>query len=291
MNDLATTGERPALGRGVWPVLLRNEWFKTRHRPAFFVTLAFFAFVHVMDQGDSFWEAFTKPDRSYALPDAWSSIFSGGSVMLLIFGSIAVIMLVSSEFTWRTARQNVIDGLSKTQWFFGKVILLGLVGLLFFGVQMAIGVAASLPGTDFSNLTGPIVSWSVVEASAGLLLAFASVGGLALLLALSMRSAGPAMAAWFFWIAMGEQLVPALVGRLVPALEPALGMLPFGAAQKLLEFGAYDAPTYESIVQRAAAAERAAPELIDLALWVPVNVGWALLFLGLSYLLYRRRDL
>ncbi|MDX1579567.1 MAG: hypothetical protein R3266_13870, partial [Gemmatimonadota bacterium] len=109
----------PALGPGIWAVLLRNEWFKTRKRLAFWLTLGFFAFITTMDNGEELFD----DEPTFYLPEAWSSIFSDQSVLLVIFGCIAVIMLAASEFSWRTARQNVIDGLSKTQWFWGKYML------------------------------------------------------------------------------------------------------------------------------------------------------------------------
>jgi ABC-type transport system involved in multi-copper enzyme maturation permease subunit len=281
----------PALGFGVWTVLLRNEFFKARHRLAFVVTLGFFAFINFMDFGDDFMRARREDDFTHALPDAWSGIFSGDSVILLIFASIAIIMLVSSEFSWRTARQNVIDGLSKTQWFWGKAILVVLIGIVFITTKLLIGAGTAAAGTDFGAATAPVLPLSVPAALGGLMLAFLSLGGLALLVSVTVRNAGPAMALWFFWITLGEQLVPALVTRVLPATAPFFGYLPFSAAQKILPFWVYDASTYARVVARAEAAEQAAPELPDLMLWVSVNAGWAVLFIALSYALFRRRDL
>jgi len=99
------------------------------------------------------------------------------------------------------------------------------------------------------------------------------------------------MAVWFFWIALGEQLVPQLLGRAFPALRPALGLLPFNAAQRLLEFAAFDAAAYQRLVQAAQEAEQGVPELPGLALSLGVNAAWVLAFLGVSYLLYQRKDL
>lgn len=288
---MTTDTRHPALGPGVWTVLLRNEWFKARHRTAFVVTLGFYAFIQLMDHGDDFLRARGDDDSTHALPEAWSSIFSDDSVLLLIFGSIALMMLVSSEFTWRTARQNVIDGLAKTQWFWGKVMLLVLVGLVFLSTKIIIGGGAALLGTDLSSEAGPIVPSSVLAASASLLLAFLSVGGLALLLALTVRNSGPAIAVWFFWIAFGEQLVPSLIARLVPAAEPVLAMLPFSASQRVMSFWIFDAPTYARMVARAEAAGEAAPELPDVAMWLGVNAGWAIVFLVAAFVLFRRKDL
>lgn len=287
----APASEFPALGPGVYGVLFRNEWFKTRHRLAFLVTLALFAFIHVMDFGDNVLRARRDEDYTFGLPESWSSIFSGDSTLLLIFGSIVVIMLASSEFTWRTARQNVIDGLSKTQWYWGKVIMLGLVAVIFLVTRLGIAGGAALLGTDLAQPPGQIFPLSALVAAAALLLAFLNVGSLALFCALTIRSSGPAMAVWFFWITLGEQLVPSLIIRVLPAAEPVLGMLPFNASQQVLAFWKFDGPTYQGMVERARAAAEAVPTLPDLRLWLALNAGYALLFLVVTYVVFRRRDL
>lgn len=281
----------PALGPGVWSLLLRTEWFKARHRLAFVVSLALFAFVHVMEYGDNVLRARREEDYTFALPDAWSAIFGDESVILLIFASIAVVMLASSEFSWRTARQNVIDGLSKTQWFWGKVIMLGIVAVTFLATKLLIGVGSAALGTDFGSAARPPISWSALAATGALLLAFLNVGGLALLCATTIRSSGPAMAVWFFWITLGEQLVPSLIVRVLPSAEPALSMLPFSASQQVLEFWRFDAPTFERMVERAQAAGETIPEVPNMTLWLGLNAGWAILFVAVAYVLFRRRDL
>lgn len=281
----------PALGPGVWGVLLRNEWFKARRRLAFMVTLGLFTFIHVMEYGEQALDARRDPEQTFALPEAWSSIFNGNSTILLIFASIAVIMLASSEFTWRTARQNVIDGLSKTQWYWGKVLMLAIVAVVFLATKLVISVGAAAVGTDFAQASAPIFPLSAFAATGALLLAFLSVGGLALLCATTIRSSGPAMAVWFFWITLGEQLIPSLVTRVLPAAESALQMLPFNASQQVLAFWRFDSATYQRMVERAQAAGETAPELPDMVLWVGLNGGWTLVFVVVGYVLFRRRDL
>jgi len=285
------TREYPALGPAVWGVLLRNEWFKARHRLAFLVTLALFTFIHVMDYGESVVRARRDADYTFGLPEAWRSIFAGDSTLLLIFGSIAVIMLASSEFTWRTARQNVIDGLDKAQWYWGKVIMLGIVAVSFMGMKLGLGMGAALLGTDFGATSGPAVPFSVVVATLALLLAFLNVGALALFCSLTIRSSGPAMAVWFFWITLGEQLVPSMINRVVPAAAPILAMLPFSASQQVLAFWRFDSATYQGMIEAAGEAGEALPELPNMFLWVGLNAGWAAIFLAVTYLTFRRRDL
>lgn len=281
----------PALGRGIWPVLLRNEWFKARHRLAFVVTLALFAFINVMESGGSAWRAMREDDVTHALPDAWSSIFGNDSMFLLIFASIAVIMLASSEFTWRTARQNVIDGLAKTQWYWGKVIMLGVVAAVFLTTKLGISVTAALVGTDFSAATTPVFPLSAFVAALGLALAFFNAGSLALLCSVTIRNSGPAMAVWFFWVTLGEQMLPAMVQRFWPSAGPVLEKLPFTSAQQMFGFWKYDADAYAAVVAGAEAAERTPPELPNMLFWLGINAGWAVLFVGLGYWWFQRKDL
>lgn len=66
------------------------------------------------------------------------------------------------EFSWRTARQKVIDGLSKERFYAGKaVVLVGLV-LLFMGTTVLIGVGGAMlsPGGG-----GPVSSGRAISAT------------------------------------------------------------------------------------------------------------------------------
>jgi len=281
----------PALSSRVWPVLAAGEWFKARKRPASYVTFGFFAFINLMDQGESFLRARRDADYSYALPEAWSSIFTDDSVLVLFFGCIALVMLVSSEFTWRTARQNVIDGLDKSQWFWGKAMLLPMIGAVFIGTKILIGATAALLAGGLDGLSGPAFPASAWAAAAGLFLAFLTVGSLAFFFSTWIRSSGPAMASWFFWVGLGEQIVPQLLGRPFPALRTALGYLPFNSAGKLLDYWVYDPDTFQRVVAAAEAAERTPPPPPNLGLAVAVNAGWVIVLLALAYGLHRRRDL
>lgn len=282
----------PALTSRVWGVLLANEWFKLRKRLAFWLTLGFFTFIALMANGEAYFRARNDPERTHALPAAWSDVFGEFGVVLLIFASVALILLSSSEFSWRTARQNVIDGLSKPQWFWGKAMLLPVLGVAFLAVQLGVGGGFALAGTDTAAAAGPIVPISVLEAAGALLLGYFVVGGLALFISLAIRSSGPAMAVWFFWIAFGEQqIVAGLLGRAFPGLRPILAYLPWTNAQRGLGFENYDPAAYGRMVEAAREAERAAPRLPDVSAVLLVDVAWAALFVGLAYAWFRRRDL
>lgn len=276
---------------GIWWLLVRNEWFKARKRLAFWMTLAFFAFVTFMTHGESFLRARRDPEREFAFPEVWSRIFGDDATFMLVFASIVVVILACSEFSWRTARQNVIDGLSKTQWFWGKTSLIPILGIAFLTIAVLIPGVMGILGTDLETASGPVLPLSVFGALGGIALAYTTVAGLAFALGLAIRSTGPAMAAWFFWVLMGEQLFGGLAVRFWPSLETFVGYLPFTAATKLLGFENYDVAAHQRMVERAVEAERDIPQLPDLATTVNVNLGWVAFFMIVSFIWFRRRDL
>jgi ABC-type transport system involved in multi-copper enzyme maturation permease subunit len=272
-------------------VLLRNETLKLRKRLAFWVTMGLFAFIKVVSHGEAYLDARNDPEKTFALPAAWSRIMSDESMVSVIFGAVVLILLVSTEFTWRTARQNVIDGLSKTEWFWGKAALLPIVGAIFIFSQILIGGGFALAGTDLAAARSAIVGGPFFQALGGFFLAFFVMGSLAFAVALAIRSSGPAMAAWFAWIGFGERLVVLGLGRLFEGLRPALGYLPFGTSLKLLDYDAFDPAAYQRAVEAAEAAGRAAPEPVAVGTAALVAFGWILLLAAISYLWFRKRDL
>jgi ABC-type transport system involved in multi-copper enzyme maturation permease subunit len=131
--------------------LLRIEWIKTTRRRAFWVTLGFFSLVcTMMIVGDvaTGRRGFGPP---FVAPFGWARAADQFESMPAFFLSIVVVMLVASEFSWRTARQNVIDGLSKEQFFAAKTLMLLLVVVAFTVVPFALAASA----TVYSRIVGP----------------------------------------------------------------------------------------------------------------------------------------
>ncbi len=275
-------------GARVFGVLLRNEWFKARKRVAFWIALGFYAFFTLMNHGQPFLER----SDGFRLPDIWTAVFGDESTMVVIFAALTLVLLSATEFGWRTARQNVIDGLSKSQWFWGKSLLLPVVGLAFIGVHVAIPTLLALIRTDFAAAEGPLLPLSVFQAAGGLGLAFLSVAALAFLLSLVIRKTGAALAVWFLWIGPIESgMLPALVGRFLPDHTGWLEYLPFTNGFPLLEFRNYDAPAYERYAAAVEAAGRTPSPPLDPAWHLVAAAAWTALLVGIAYISFRRRDL
>lgn len=255
-------------GGRVFCVLLRNEWFKARRRLAFWLALGFFALAIFAEHS---WQFFQRsPD--FRLPAVWGSVFTDSAQMLLIFASLTLVLLATTEFAWRTARQNVIDGLSKTQWFWGKVLLLPIVGLAFMGVHILIPVVLAAIRTDFGSVGGPLIPGAAYAAAGGLALSFLSVGSLAFFLSMAIRRTGAALAIWFLWIIPVEVGMVLQLALRFPRYAEWLEYVPFRNATHLLPYEGY------------VGAADPTPHLIAAA-------AWSALFIGTAFVWFRRRDL
>ncbi|MDH5643982.1 MAG: hypothetical protein OEY63_07245, partial [Gemmatimonadota bacterium] len=131
--------------------LLKIEAIKTGKRLAFIISWISMAFLATTIFYEPY--AITKRVRgnsSFSFPDAWGILLSEEMMIPMFFGCIAIIIVTTAEFSSRTARQNVIDGLSKEQFFLSKTLLAFLICLLFAGTYLAIGASFAAAVTDFS---------------------------------------------------------------------------------------------------------------------------------------------
>jgi hypothetical protein len=276
----------------VLSVLVRNEMLKMVKRLAFVVTLGFFLFIMIMEFGGDYYRAIVDPDRTFSLPGAWRGILTEDPEIALIFGSVILILLLCSEFSWRTARQNVIDGLSKEQFFLGKALLVPIVGLIFVGSNVVIGGVFALAGTDFGALTEPLmrgVHWSIIG---GFFVAFLGYGSLALFCSLSIRNSGPAMAVWFFYMAVGEQMIAGAMNRIHERLGELATYLPINTFNQLHRYYQYDLAAFQQAVQTSIENDRTPPgERWAMGLPWGLSLVWIALLVGGSFFWFRKRDL
>lgn len=285
----SATERTGAPARPLVRVLLRNEALKLGRRPATLVTLGFFALVAVLDYGESWYAARRSAERTFALPGAWPSVITGVAEVALVFGSILLLLLVASEFSWRTARQNVIDGLSREAWFAGKVLLLPLLAVLVVGLQLAIGGGFALAGTDLSAAGGILPGPYQLSALGGVLLAFLGYGSLALTVALAVRGTGASIGVWFLYVAVVERLAGAGLARLGAWGGEAARWLPVQVFNRLVSYPQHDPAAWRRMAR--AAEGGSVPEPWAWEALLPAALGWIAVLLLASFLVFRRRDL
>jgi ABC-type transport system involved in multi-copper enzyme maturation permease subunit len=261
-------------------VLARNEFIKTRRRVAFWVAFGGFAGLLAMVFAGMHYQGLQRPDHPhpFALPGAWTEILGGPGPLSAFFASMALVLLVASEFTWRTARQNVIDGLSKEEFFAAKLLLLPVIGIAFFAALLLIGGGIALGGTH--GAAEALVRGADARFMGGALIGLFGWIALAFLLATTIRSSGPAIGVFFLYFLV-EQIVGQLVARIGPAWATAMRYLPAAIFKALWQPQSYSAPrTFPG-----------GPPPIEVATLMWTGAAYVALFLLAAFILYRRRDL
>ena len=264
-------------------VLWRIETLKAVKRPACWVTLGVFTVfnaIAILSSGG--------PSSEASFPDAWRGIIEPAINLGPVFLAALMILLFAPEFRWRTARQNVIDGLGKEQFYWGKVLLLVPMIAVFIAIPTVIGVlqVARTPGAGGGAFIEPMDFNYML----GFVAALSLWGTAALMISALIRAAGAGLGLLFLYF-ICEQIVTALLSLRWNALERVFEFLPGQLYQTITDTPLY----YPEVLARtnAARAERGQDLLVYPDLWIPLvaAMAYVVLFLGLAYVNMRRRDL
>ncbi|MDE0357042.1 MAG: ABC transporter permease [Gammaproteobacteria bacterium] len=270
-------------------VLLRIEWLKAVKRRAFWVAVAAFAAFTALPAIERVRNARSDPNAVFALPESWPDILGTAAGVGPLFIGVLMILLVAPEFSWRTARQNVIDGLSKERFYAGKLMLLAALVLLFMAAMVLIGVGGAMlsPGEG-----GPgLVRSSDLGYMSGLALGMLLFGSAGLMLSVHLRSSGAALGILFLFLFVEEGVARLMLGTGRESLRSVAAFLPFNVVEDLGD----DLAHYPGVLAEVNAdrAERglASWEFPDVEVLAVAALAYSAFFLGLSLLNMRRRDL
>ena len=269
---------------GVVGVLARIEALKAVKRPAFWVTTGvFFLFNAMLILG-----ARPRTGRAPQLPEAWRGILEPAMNLGPLFLAALIILLFAPEFRWKTARQNVIDGLGKEQFYWGKVLVLASLVALFFVTPVVIGILGVVGGADGTG--SPFVEPTDLNYMLGFVAALLLWGAGAFMLAALVRAAGPALGLLFLYFLI-ERIVVQFVQAALQVQESILDFLPGSLYNTVIDEKLYY--PLELARDNAGRAERGLDPLVLPDLWVPLvaAAAYVVLFLGLAFVSMRRRDL
>ena len=141
--------------------LLKIEWLKIKHYTAFKVLGIFFVVGVVLTNFIVFSvnknivenikpAGMLSPFNPYSFDNTWQTT-SYATGFLLILPALLIIILITNEFSYRTSRQNIIDGWSRQQFIDVKITLAFILSLLStLLVLMTATSFALFSGTDFS---------------------------------------------------------------------------------------------------------------------------------------------
>ncbi len=91
--------------------------------------------------------------RFYFFPDVWQNITFFASIrFVLILPAIVVIILITNEFTNKTIRQNIVNGMSRQEFLLSKLQLIFLISLLITFILILSILILGIANTDGFNL-------------------------------------------------------------------------------------------------------------------------------------------
>lgn len=257
--------------------LLKIEWLKIKNYSAFIVLGLFFVFgvvganyaVHVVkknviDKSDP--TGLIASSSPYDFPQTWQTTSYASGYLLLLPG-LLLILLVTNEFSFRTHRQNILDGWKR---------------LDFFNVKLALAVIAALLSTGlvfvtafvFGLSSGTNISFEHIDSVAYFFMKALTYNMVALLFGVLVRKTGFAIGLFFVYLWF-ENFVSALLEGLSYYLKAESGFdignmgdyLPMNAADALLTF-----------------PKNTVTEMAKNAPMTPHNYTWVVLSLALCYL-------
>jgi hypothetical protein len=204
--------------------LLRIEWLKVRRYKAFWILLALslgfsFGWNYFLSQtiADSKKEAAAHNPMAqmlpnpYELPGTYQMVAYINSYFLLSLG-ILMILLVTNEYNYRTNRQNIIEGLSRTQFAVSKLLVMVVLALLSTIVTF---ITIIVVGYHISSSTYSIwdntqfIGYFFIQSLVYLLVA--------LLIAMLVKRSGLAIGLYFF-LMIGDTIAGLLLNRYVHPL-------------------------------------------------------------------------
>jgi ABC-2 type transport system permease protein len=139
----------------------------------------------------------------FAFPDVWQNI-SWNSGWTFIIPAILVITLTTNEFTYKTHRQNIIDGWSRSQFIGVKLIELVLLSLLSTIVVLLTVLAFGFIG---NKVPEGVQVWHGVRFIFLYFVQMLSFSMIAFLLAMLIKRAGLAIGAFLMYILVEKIIV------------------------------------------------------------------------------------
>lgn len=226
--------------------LLKIEWLKIKHYTAFKVISAFYLLgtitanytvyyfkKNVIDKADPM--GLISSSSPYDFENVWQTASYVSGCLLLLPGFI-IIMLVTNEFTFKTHRQNIIDGWSRTQFIHVKLMIALIIAAV---ATFLVAIIALV----FGFALGSTFGWQHIEALGFFFLKACTYNLMAVLMGVLVRKTGFAIGLFFVYTFF-ENFISLLLEGLALKIKKSFNVetgnlgdyLPMNASDGLLRF-------------------------------------------------------
>ncbi len=206
----------------------------------------------------------------YHFPDVWLNLLWCAGWLKIVLG-ILVVISITNEYSYRTIRQNIIDGMSRSEFLFSKIltnVVLSLASLVMIGtIALVTGLIYS-PFTDISRILTDTEFLPAYFLEVFFFLSYA------LMLGILVNRSGLTII-----LLMLSQLIELIITQNIDQYVPWL--IPFFPMQSIWNLIPWPFPRY------------AFQEIQDYLkpLSVLIVLGWTFLFNYFSYLKLKRADI
>jgi ABC-2 type transport system permease protein len=198
--------------------LLRIEWMKVKNYRTFWILLAItifsipafnYMFYNLMNNSFPKVKGKSIFGSPFAFPDVWQTI-SWNSSLLFLIPAILIITLTTNEFTYKTHRQNIIDGWTRGQFIGVKLFEILLLSILATGVVILTALAFGFIG---NKVPDGVSAWKESRFAAFFFVQMLSYSLIAFLLSIFIKRAGLAMGLFFIYMIVENIIVGVLRGK------------------------------------------------------------------------------
>lgn len=216
--------------------LLKTEWLKIKDYRTFWVIAALFV-VSIFGINYIAYQIQSNRPRDgmasaligtppFQFPEVWQTV-SYMSGFLLFIPGLLIITSITNEYSFKTHRQNIIDGWSRSQFILVKMMLVLIIAaaatLLVLLMAMGFGLAEGESSFSFTNI-GFIGNFFIQAVS------YTSV---ALLVGLLLKRAGIAIGLFFLYAVVLENMLSGILNKYA---HPAGYFLPLESTDALVPF-------------------------------------------------------
>lgn len=229
--------------------LLKIEWLKIKGYKTFWILATLFLvsilgvnyFVFNIKQGMSQGNAQANIliGSPFDFPNVWHTVSYFSSFLLFIPG-LMMITSITNEYTYKTHRQNVIDGLSRSQFIHVKIVLIIILVIV-------ATIFVFLTSILYGLLSGSSFSFEKVEHIGYYFIQGLSYCMVALLLSVLIKRSGLCIGLFFLYIFIIENFIAAMLNNMSGDMKSNSGpgdYLPLNTVDNLIPF-----PFFRSLVQ------------------------------------------
>lgn len=209
---------------------------------------------------------------AYSFPQVWGNLGFWGSIFIN-FLAILVIIMTTNEYTYRTNRQNVIDGWNRMQFYHAKILLVVMLSLLATLFLFILGVLFG--GINSGSLSGIFTEFEQVGYFFLLSLDYL---GFALFISIWIRRSGLSIGLFLLYSMIIENILKGVINHYSD--KPYGNLLLLQSSDELLPF---------PLMQMAKAMMKMG-DTLSMTTYVSMTVCWCLVYYFAGRIILLRND-